>query len=79
MRFFSSLLGDTAFGWTAGGGVEVGLTQNITARAEYLFISAKPSASAPIPAFIGGGTATETATINDSVIRAGLDFKFGGF
>lgn len=70
---------DTAFGWTAGGGVEVGLTENVTARAEYLFVSAKPTLTATIPAAIGGGTVTDTTTINDNIIRAGLDFKFGGF
>ena len=70
---------DTAIGWTAGAGVEFGITENLTARAEYLFVSAKPTGTATIPAALGGGSVSESATISDSLIRAGLDFKFGGF
>lgn len=54
----------TAFGWTAGAGIEAALTQNWTARVEYLYVSASPS--------ISGVTRKDT----DNVIRAGINYKF---
>jgi outer membrane immunogenic protein len=72
-------LNDTAFGWTAGGGLEFAFSDNITAKIEYLFVQAKPTATNTIPAAIGGGTVTEAATINDSLVRAGINFKFNPF
>lgn len=71
---------DTPVGWTAGGGVEVAFSPNWTARAEYLFMQTKPTGTAAVPVVLGGGgTVTETATISDSIVRAGVNFKFGGF
>ncbi len=67
---------DTKTGWTAGAGVEVAFTENWTARIEYLFVEAKPSVTGTVPAFLGGGTVTESATIKDNVVRAGVNFKF---
>jgi outer membrane immunogenic protein len=72
-------LSDTAYGWTAGGGIEVALTDNITAKVEYLFVQAKPTATATVPALLGGGTVTESVTINDSLVRAGINLKFNPF
>jgi outer membrane immunogenic protein len=69
---------NTAVGFTAGAGVEVGMTPNISARVEYLFMEAPNySASSTIP--IVGGTITETGTIKDSVVRAGLNFRLPQF
>jgi outer membrane immunogenic protein len=65
-----------ALGWTAGGGVEVALAPNWTAKAEYLFVQTKPNLSGAISAAAGGGTISESATINDNLIRAGVNFKF---
>lgn len=67
---------DTATGWTLGGGVEVALAQNWTVRGEYLYMQAKPTLTTGIPAAIGGGTFSENATLKDSVIRAGFNFKY---
>jgi len=67
---------DTKTGWTAGAGVEVAFSQNWTARIEYLFVDVKPTLTAAVPAAIGGGTATANVTIKDSIIRAGVNFKF---
>jgi len=72
-------LSDTAWGWTAGAGVEVAFTDNITAKVEYLFVQAKPTATNTIPALIGGGTVTESGTISDNLVRAGLNLKFNPF
>lgn len=70
---------DTAFGWTAGAGVEVGITPWLTAKAEYLFVSATPSGTGAIPTALGGGTVSESVTIYDNIVRAGLNFKFNPF
>ena len=39
---------ETEFGWTAGGGIEVGLTQNWTAKAEYLYMDLGDPSSAAL-------------------------------
>jgi outer membrane immunogenic protein len=68
----SSTLG----GWTAGAGVEVAFSENFSAKLEYLYISVSDftaSGTIPVPA---GGTLTETTTITNNVIRAGLNFRF---
>jgi hypothetical protein len=38
-----------------------------------------PTLNGTAPAFIGGGTVTENATIKDSIVRAGINFKFYAF
>ena len=55
-------------------GIEVGITPYLSARVEYLFMDfSNVSASAPVNFF--GGTATETVTIKDNVVRAGINFR----
>lgn len=55
--------------------MEVALNNVISARTEYLYMQAKNfSASAPIPSF--AGAMSETAAIKDSLVRAGLNFRF---
>jgi outer membrane immunogenic protein len=67
-------LSTTSIGWTAGAGIEVGITPYLSAKLEYLFMDfSNVSASAPIN-FIGG-TVTETATIKDNVVRGGLNVR----
>ena len=67
-------LSATSIGWTAGAGIEVGITPYLSARVEYLFMDfSNVSASAPVNFF--GGTATETVTIKDNVVRAGINFR----
>jgi outer membrane immunogenic protein len=67
-------LSDTAIGFAAGAGAEYAITNNVLARVEYLYMQANASASGPIA--LVGGTVTETATIKDSIVRAGVNFKF---
>jgi outer membrane immunogenic protein len=68
-------LSSSAIGYAVGAGVEAAITNNLSARVEYLFMSSSRfSATAPLP--IIGGTITETATINDSIVRAGLNWRF---
>ena len=59
-------------GWTLGGGVEYAFTQNWVGRLEYRFSSfGNFSHFSP---FVG----PTTQRINDSAIRAGIAYKFGG-
>jgi outer membrane immunogenic protein len=57
----------TLTGWTAGGGVEVGLARNWSARIEYLFISLNDRH------FVVTGT---TNGLESNLFRMGLDFRF---
>jgi len=58
-------------GWAAGAGVEAALTDNITARAEYLYVDLQhASLTSPIP------TAPVTVDFSASFVRLGLDYKF---
>src|SRR5271169_989060 len=65
----------TEAGWTAGVGVEIAFAQNWTAKVEYLFVDL-PNGSCTT---VGncGGTAGSTATFNENIVRAGVNFKFG--
>jgi len=70
-------LSPSTVGWTAGGGVEVALLNNWTAKLEYLFIdTGSVTSTAIVPATLGGGTITETAAIRDSVVRVGFNYRF---
>jgi outer membrane immunogenic protein len=66
---------NTEFGWTAGAGVETALTENITAKFEYLYVDLANDScnSAPI---CGAGI---PVSFDASLIRAGLNFKFNPF
>jgi outer membrane immunogenic protein len=71
----------TEFGWTAGAGVEVGITENITAKVEYLYVDlSNGSLSCPAGACVGTGAAFSAPVQFDaSLVRAGLNFKFNPF
>jgi outer membrane immunogenic protein len=75
---FNALSNNTA-GWTAGAGFDVALSSNWSARFEYLHISTNNlNATAPIPAVLGVGTASESAAgYRDNIVRAGLNYRFG--
>jgi outer membrane immunogenic protein len=63
----------TEFGWTAGGGLEVGITDNLTAKVEYLFVDLS-NGSCDFCGPPAGNVKFDT-----SLIRAGLNFKFNPF
>jgi outer membrane immunogenic protein len=62
-------------GWTVGAGLEVAFAPNWTAKAEYLFVEL-PNATCTT---VGncGGAAGSIVSFNESIIRAGVNFKFG--
>ncbi len=64
----------TQFGWTAGGGVEFAITDNVTAKAEYLFVDLSNGSLNCTVAVCG--TASVPVQFDASIVRAGLNFKF---
>lgn len=60
----------THMGWALGGGLEAAATDNITLKAEYLYVDLGTQSYAGLP----GGSVD--ATQRFSVVRAGLNFKF---
>src|SRR6516162_2811438 len=71
-------LSGTTLGWTAGAGVDVALSSNWSARLEYLHIRANGiTSSVLIPGVLGNGSAAETATYRDNIVRVGLNYRIG--
>jgi outer membrane immunogenic protein len=68
----------TELGWAAGAGVEGAITDNLTAKVEYLFTDYGSSTCSAASCTIGG-TTTPTVKFYESMVRAGLNYKFGGF
>lgn len=73
---FSVSTDSTEFGWTAGGGVEFALTENVTAKAEYLFVDLSNGALNCSAAACGGAAVSVPVQFDASIVRAGLNFKF---
>jgi outer membrane immunogenic protein len=65
----------TEFGWTAGGGVEFAITENLTAKAEYLFVDLS-NGSMTCSAAVCLVPITVPVQFDASIVRAGLNFKF---
>jgi outer membrane immunogenic protein len=70
---------DTRVGWTVGGGIEGMISQNWTAKLEYLYMD--------LGGFSGGSLSLAPASaigarvdtnFRDHILRAGLNYKFGG-
>jgi outer membrane immunogenic protein len=63
---------NTNAGWTAGAGLEVGLTGNWSAKAEYLYVD--------LGKFNCGtacnGLPTDNVSMHDNVVRAGVNYRF---
>ncbi len=67
----------TRWGWTIGGGVEAAIDRNWSAKLEYLYVGLpdKTYFSPDIPT--GGGTVlTRSVTLNNNIVRAGINYKF---
>jgi outer membrane immunogenic protein len=69
----------TQAGWTAGVGVEYAFAPNWTAKVEYLYVGLG-NASCGFGSCGGGSPATPvntTVSLNENVLRGGINFKFG--
>jgi outer membrane immunogenic protein len=56
-------------GWTVGGGIEAALTENITARAEYLYVDTSEES------YSAGGDSAD-ADLDGHIVRMGVGYKF---
>jgi outer membrane immunogenic protein len=73
------------FGWTVGGGFELGLSGNWSAKFEYLYadfgksstVSTLTGFTTPFPAANGSAFTTDW-TLKTHIARVGLNYKFGG-
>ncbi|HEY6256223.1 MAG TPA: outer membrane protein [Xanthobacteraceae bacterium] len=64
----------TNAGWTAGGGVELALTNNWTAKAEYLHVDLGNMNCG----FNCGVAAGNNVSLRENLVRGGVNFRFGG-
>jgi outer membrane immunogenic protein len=67
----------TEAGWTTGAGLEIGFAPNWTVKAEYLFVDL-PDATCMTVGNCGGAIGS-TVSFNESIVRAGINFKFGAW
>ncbi|MEW9838643.1 outer membrane protein [Mesorhizobium marinum] len=68
--FVSCAFDATEFGWTAGLGIEWGLTQNVSLKAEYLHIGFGT------PDFSNDGGDAHVDSIDLDTVRVGLNYRF---
>jgi outer membrane immunogenic protein len=70
-------LSATKVGWTVGAGAEIAFGGGFSGKIEYLYIATDAlSQTAAFPTALGGGTITESANIRDSIVRAGINYRF---
>ncbi len=72
----------TEYGWTAGAGVEAALTQNITVKIEYLYVSLM-NGTCNVAGSCGTDVvgppavvANDSVKFTESLVRAGINYKF---
>jgi outer membrane immunogenic protein len=66
--------GGSETGWTAGGGIEYALTDNWTAKIEYLYASFQSATCNS--SSCSGGLAPASVGFHEDVVRAGVNYKF---
>ena len=69
---------NTKLGWAAGAGIEGAITDNLTAKVEYLFTDYGNSTCAAASCTLGVAV-SPSVKYNESMVRAGLNYKFTGF
>lgn len=67
----------TQTGWTIGAGIEAALAGSWTAKVEYLYVDLGSQTIAFTDSF-PVDTDTVTTRIRDNIVRAGLNYRFGG-
>jgi outer membrane immunogenic protein len=76
----SSMAGSVASsltGWTAGGGVEYGVTPNWVLKAEYLYVGFPSQNLTEFNPAFPTFSASASNRLSASIVRVGLDYKFG--
>jgi outer membrane immunogenic protein len=74
---FDTTNSNTEIGWTAGVGIEAAFADNWTARLEYLFVDLKDgSCTTACGTGTVAGAPSQSVSFDESLIRAGVDFKF---
>jgi outer membrane immunogenic protein len=68
----------TEYGWAAGGGLEFGITENLTAKIEYLYVDLQNGSYSCTVASCGA-VASVPVSFQTSLVRAGLNLKFNPF
>jgi outer membrane immunogenic protein len=68
---------DVKAGWTAGAGIEGAFGGGWSAKLEYLYIDLGKTEHTFATPFLGT-VATETRRTTDNIVRAGLNYKWGG-
>jgi outer membrane immunogenic protein len=67
----------TRWGWTAGGGVEAAINRSWSAKVEYLFVALQDATYVNPHLVVAPNTlVTRTMTLNDNIIRGGINFRF---
>jgi outer membrane immunogenic protein len=66
----------TRTGWTAGGGLEWGFAPNWSAKFEWLYM--KFESKPLITVNLGPGFDRSSVPLDDNVVRAGINYRFGG-
>jgi outer membrane immunogenic protein len=67
----------TLTGWTAGAGVEYGITHNWLLKAEYLYVGFPSQSLTEINPAFPTFNANASNRLSTSIVRIGLDYKFG--
>jgi len=68
----------TEFGWTAGAGLEFAITDNITAKVEYLYVDLQ-NGSLSCTMAVCGAVGSLPISFDANLVRAGLNLKFNPF
>jgi len=71
---------ETRFGWTVGGGLEWAIAGNWSAKAEYLYYDLGKVRVIGVPTgiFVPGLTTQTDFETTGNIVRAGLNYRFGG-
>ncbi|MBR0723736.1 outer membrane protein [Bradyrhizobium manausense] len=70
---------ETRAGWTVGVGVEGKITQNWSAKLEYLYMDLGRFSSGPFTLAPGSTIAANVSSrFTDNILRAGINYQFGG-
>jgi outer membrane immunogenic protein len=79
-----SLQSNTEYGWTAGAGIEWAFADNWTAKVEYLYVdlgnaTCNTSANCGFDSASPAVASNNSVSFTESMIRAGVNFKFNGW